>query len=319
MRRLDVVVLAGCALLLVLLGYEHGSIEQRRRPSVYSTYDTGPDGYRALFEVLKSAGVAVRRFEGPLPTLDADARTLVITGYENDPSAKPLDQHDTEFLRRFVSGGGHLVAIDAEFAGPQDVTPGAGTTLQTPGGGNAIALARNAYTAGVARAGGTINWTFPFKDPHGIPLLANKQGMVAVWYRLGRGDVIAVTAPTLFGNARLRDADNLRFAYNAIATHGPVDFDEYIHGYDASMTTWGVLPAPVHAAVWIVVALAAIALIGANVPFAPPYPPPARDERDSSGYVTAVAELMRRSCRRPPDEMIVRQARIDFERRKEPA
>lgn len=318
MRRLDLAIVAGCALLLVLLGYERSTIEQRGLPSIYSTYDTGPNGYRALYEVLQSAGVAVRRFEAPLPALEAGARTLVISGYENDPSAKPLDEHDTEFLRRFVSGGGRLVAIDAEFAGPQDVTPGVGTTLQTHGVGDAITLARNAYTAGVARADGPIDWTFPFKDPHGIPLLVNKQGMVAVWYRFGRGEVIAITAPALFGNARLRHADNLRFAYNAIAGHGSVAFDEYVHGYDASLTMWGVLPAPVHAAVWIVVALAAIALVGANVPFAPPYLPGSRDERNSSGYITAIAELMRRSRRRPPDDEIVRQARIDFQRRKEP-
>jgi hypothetical protein len=315
-KRFDLIILVASALLLVLLAYERSALQQHRRASVYSSYDTGPNGYRALYEVLRAAGLPVRRFERELGTLDPSIRTLILTGYEEDPSAKPLDVHDAALLRRFVINGGRLVAIDAEFAGAQDVTPGVGTTLRN-GGGDAIVVARNAYTAGVSRVGGSIGWSFPFKEPRGVPLLANNQGMVAVSYRLGRGEVVAITAPALFGNAQLRDADNLRFAYNAIAGHGAAAFDEYVHGYNNSLTMWGALPPPVHAAVWIVLALVAIALIGANVPFAPPYLPDPPDERDSSDYIAAIAELMRRSRHRPPDAAVVRQARVA--RRKEHA
>lgn len=315
--RLDIVALIVCALALTLLAYERSTVEQKRRPSVYSTYDTGPNGYRALFEVLRGAGVPERRFEGALGVLGPSIRTLVITAYEYDASSKPLDSNDAAKLRDFVARGGRLVAIDEDFAGRLDVAPAVGTTLQTQGGSGAIALARNAYTAGVTRVRGPIDWTFSFKEPRGVPLLADKHGMVAVWYRYGRGEVIAISAPALFGNAHLRDADNLRFAYNAIANHGDVAFDEYVHGYSDSLTMWSVLPAPVHAAIWIVLALTAIALIGANVPFAPPYLPEARDERDSSDYITAIAELMRRSRRRPPDGDLLWQATVDFRRRKQ--
>jgi hypothetical protein len=318
--HLDVVVLAICALLLLLLGYERGTVEQSRHPSVYSTYDTGPNGYRALYEVLRAAGAPVRRFEGVLGTLDPAIRTLIVTGYEDDPSAKPLDEHDAALLRRFVVNGGRFVAIDAEFAGPEDVTPGVGTTLRLQTrGGDAIALPRNAYTAAVGRASGSIEWIFPFKEPRGIPLLANDRGMAAVWYRFGRGEVIAVSAPALFGNDQLRNADNLRFAYNVIANHGEAAFDEYVHGYSDDPTMWSVLPNPVRAAIWIVVALVAIGLIGANVPFAPPYLPDPPDERDSSHYITAMAELMRRSARRPSNDDVIWNAAIDFQRRKERA
>ena len=317
--RLDLIFLATCLLLLGLLGYERSSLEQQRRPSVYSTYDTGPNGYRALYGVLLAAGAPVQRFERELGTLDPAIRTLIVTGYERDPSAKPLDEHDASLLRRFVAAGGRFVAIDAEFAGPRDVTPGAGTTLQAPGGGDAIALVRNAYTTGAARASGSIDWIFPFSEPRGTPLLANNHGMVAIWYRYGRGDVVAITAPSLFGNAELRNADNLRFIYNAIANHGAVAFDEYVHGYDDRLTMWAALPGPVHAAVWLVFAIIGLALIGANVPFAPPYLPEPADERDSSAYIAAMAELMRRSRRRPPDGEVVRRAAIDFQRRKEHA
>lgn len=318
-RRLDLIVLAACALVLLALAYERTAVAAKERPSVYSTYDTGPNGYRALYGVLAAAGVPVQRLERQLPEIDPSATTLVLTGYEDDSAAKPLGERDVDALRKFIRGGGRFVAIDAEFAGPQDVTPGVGMSLQTLGAGDAIALARNAYTAGVSRVRGSVDWTFPFKEPRGIPLLANSKGMVAVWYRYGRGEVIAVTAPRLFGNQQLRNADNLRFAYNVIAGHGTVVFDEYAHGYSESPTMWGVLPAPVRAAVWIALAIALIALVGANVPFAPPYLPNPPDERDSSHYITAVAELMRRSRRRPGDRNVVARAIDDYRLRKEHA
>ncbi|MGA8474728.1 MAG: DUF4350 domain-containing protein [Candidatus Cybelea sp.] len=305
--RPDIVILVVSALVIVLLAYERSTIE-KPHTSVYSTYDTGRNGYRALYDVLRAAGQPVRRFERDLATLDPSVKTLIVTGYEDDPSAKPLDEHDAAQLRSFVQNGGRLVAIDTEFAGKDDVTPGVGTTVRSSGN-DAIALARNAYTAGVARVSGSIGWIFPFKEPRGIPLLADGRGIVAVAYRWGRGEVIAVTAPALFGNAQLRNADNLRFAYNAIAGHGEAAFDEYVHGYNNGLTMWAALPKPVHAAVWIVLALAVIALIGANVPFAPPYLPDPPDERDSSDYITAIAELMRRSRRRPSDSEVIRQAR----------
>ena len=317
--RPEIIAVAICALLVVLLSYERTTIAQKQRPSVYSTYDTGPNGYRALYEVLRTAGVPLARFERVLGVLDPSIKTLIITGYEDDSSAKPLDERDADALRRFVVGGGRLVAIDDEFAGKQDVTPGAGTSLQKRGGRDAIALTSNAYTNEVTRVRGAIDWTFPFTQSHGIPLLANAHGMVAVWYRYGRGEVIAITSPALFGNAQLRSGDNLRFAYNVIAGHGPAAFDEYIHGYDESVTMWAAMSTPVHAAVWIVLALVAIALIGANVPFAPPYLAQSRDERDSSDYIKAIAELMRRSRRRPSDADVIWRAQVDFQRRKEHA
>ncbi len=316
--RFDVLVLVACGLVVVLLAYERGVTEGKQRPSVFSTYDTGPNGYRALYEVLSAAGLPVRRFERALPLLDPSVRTLVITGYEEDPSAKPLDRQDAASLRDFVTKGGRLVAIDAEFAGPQDVAPGVGTTLRN-GGGDAVALAGNAYTTDVSRVSGTIGWVFAFREPRGVPLLANDGGVVAALYRVGRGEVVAVTAPALFGNAQLRNADNLRFAYNAVAGHGAAAFDEYVHGYSDSATMWQAFPPAVHAAVWIVIALILIALVGGNVPFAPPYLAVGADERDSSHYIAALAELMRRSRRRPHDDDVLWQATIGYRRRKEHA
>ncbi len=213
----------------------------------------------------------MRRFERVVAVLDPSIKTLIVTGYENDPSQKPLDQHDASAIKRFVEGGGRFVAIDSDFAGRNDITPGVGTSHPAKGA-TAIALARNAFTAGVTRVRGPLSSVFPFSSARGVPLLANDRGMVAVSYRFGRGEVVAITAPELFGNRHLRDADNLRFAYNAIANHGVAAFDEYVHGYDDGLTMWGALPQPVRAAFWIVVAIVVLALIGANVRSAPPSP-----------------------------------------------
>lgn len=317
-RHVNLIILILCSVLIVVLGLERVALQQRQRPSVYSSYDTGPNGYRALYEVLHTAGVPVTRFGRVVAALDPAVRTLVITGYEHDPDAKPLDRRDTDELRRFVANGGRLIAIDEEFAGSQDVTPGVGTSYRMLHNTVAVPLATNVFTAGVSQARGAIDWVFPYSTG-GVPLLVDGAGIVALWYRYGRGEVVAVTAPSLFTNETLRNPDNARFAYNVIAGHGIVAFDEYIHGYSDSPTIWGVLPTAVRAAVWIVVAITVIALVGANVPFAPPYLPAPADERTSSDYITAIAQLLRRSRRRPLDGDVIWQATIDFQRRKEHA
>jgi Domain of unknown function (DUF4350) len=316
-RRLDAILLAVAGVLFLLVGYERSTIESERKPSIFSTYDTGPNGYRALFEILLAAGAPVRRFEAPLGTLDPSIRTLVVTSYEFEDrnTAHPLNERDSALLKDFVRNGGRLVAIDTQFAGTSDAAPAVGSTV-IAAGGSAIALSRSAYTAGVTHVRGPIDWIFPFTEKRGVPLLANGKGMVGVWYRFGRGEVVAVTAPALFGNEWLRSADNLRFAYNVVANHGVAAFDEYVHGYSTSPTMWGVLPGPVRAAVWLVAGIVLLALVGANVPFAPPLSLERSDERTSSDYVTAIAELMHRSRRRPSDEDVIRRAQLDFQQRR---
>ncbi|MEO6835190.1 MAG: DUF4350 domain-containing protein [Candidatus Tumulicola sp.] len=294
-RRVEITLLAGGLTLLALLAYGRQQAQQGGTPSIYSTYDVGPNGYRALYEVLRRSGVPVRRFDRVLPLLDADVRTLIISAYAGDPSAKGLDANDAAGLRRFVAGGGRLVVLDTDFAGPHDFTPGVGTSIPAHAR-DAIVLAKNRYTSGVIAVRAPIDAVFPFVQRRGmLPLLANDRGIAATSYHMGKGEVVAITVPALFGNAHLREGDNLAFAYDVVAGHGQAAFDEYVHGYDDDLGFWQALPAPVRAAFWIVCAIVGLALIGANVPFAPPVPVDPPDERDSSAYVGAMAALMRRA------------------------
>jgi len=293
-RRFEIAVLAIGVAALVLLALERERVQRGLVPSTYSTYDTGMRGYRALYGVLLAAGVPLRRFQHPLGLLDAGVGTLVISAYAGDPSGRGFGPHDAAALKRFVGAGGRLVALDTDFAGADDVAPGVGRSTPVNAYG-AVALARNRYTAGVSRVGAQVEAVFPFALRRGIPLLANARGIVAVAYPYGKGEVIAITAPAIFSNATLRNADNAAFAYDVVAAHGTVAFDEYVHGYDDDLGFWQVLPQPVRAAFWIVCAIVMLGLIGANVRFAPPVAPPAAADRDSSAYVTAMASLMRRA------------------------
>lgn len=293
--RGDVALLAAGSIVLVLLALASESTTPRADRTTYSTYDSGRSGYRAIYETLRGAGVSVRRFERQLALLDPDVRTLVISGYEDDPDAKPLSRGDADRLARFVNGGGRLVVLDDDFAGKLDVTPGVGSSHPIRARA-AVALAHTRYTAGVERVGAPMESAFEFaRWPGAVPLLANDAGVVAVAYGRGKGEVIAITAPALLDNADLLARDNLAFAYDSLAGHGPVAFDEYVHGYDRNATFWQVLPAPVRAAAWIVAAIVVLALIGANVPFAPPIPPESGDARDSAPFVEAMGALMRRT------------------------
>lgn len=293
--RADAVVIVVGLLVVGLLGYAQKQAEQRPNPSVYSTYDTGRNGYRALYAVLRSAGVRAQRFEHATGQLDAGSiGTLVIAAYEYDPSAKWLDDADAKVLRSFVERGGRLVAIDDRFAGKQDVTPGVPTSTLVRS--NEAVAAPGAGLKGVERVQAPLTAVFSRKEAaKKTPLLANAKGVVALAYRLGKGEVVAIAAPALFSNAYLQNADNAAFAYAVLAGHGTVAFDEYVHGYDDDASFWSVLPGPVRAAFWIVCAIVLLALIGANVPFAPPLDVRPRQERDSSDYLTAMARLMQRA------------------------
>lgn len=292
--RAELAILVVATLIIGFLAFGRQAALDALPHSIYSTNDTGPNGYRALYDVLHASGVPVSRFSRVLGVLDPSVGTLVLSTYAIDPEPQPMDSHDSADLKQFVERGGRLVVLDDDFAGSDDIVPGVAKVAVVKAD-DAVPLARDRYTAGMRSIAAPILAVFPFATRSGVPLLANDKGIVAIAYPLGKGTVVAITVPTLFSNSHIAAADNARFAYNVIAGHGPVAFDEYVHGYDDDLSFWSALPAPVHAAVWIVAAIVLIGLIGANVPFAPAIPLDPPEERDSSAYIDAMAALMRRA------------------------
>jgi Domain of unknown function (DUF4350) len=175
--------------------------------STHSSYDTGPNGYRALFDVLQREGIPVTRLEEPLGLMDRRVRVLVLT-------APYVDRSDARRLQNFRHGGGIVLR----------------------------------------------------------PVVANYTNLALSKHPQRAGEI-----------------------YAAVAGHGVVAFDERSYGYDRTRSLWSVLPPAVHVAVWLGALAVLLALIDANVRFAPPIvrEPPA--DRDSSDYVRSMAALLRRA------------------------
>jgi len=266
--------------------------------STFSTYDTGRNGYRALYETLLRERIPVRRFEAPVGLLDRDVRTLVISSwYRPDRiTISPLDPSDRKRLEQFVRSGGTLIVAD-------DIA----TSLLVGFGldsGRIYAQAPDlrpvipslGVVRGVTRINGTVRVLYRFNAHRtAVPLLGSDRGVAALERRFGRGRVVVITAPDIFSNARLAQADNARFAFQLLAGKGPVAFDERVHGYAQDKSFWAALPQPVRIAVWLAIAMVLLALVDANVRFAPAIPLEPPDERDSSAYITSMASLLARA------------------------
>ncbi len=267
--------------------------------STYSSYDTGPNGYRALYEVMRREDVTTRRFESDLGLLRTGSGTLLVSSsdlerYASRPSGV-LDPSDAARLALFVRGGGRLIVLgDAlQFGGANAVDPPKAASIAAAS--VAQPEATGAFTDGVRQV--TANFTAAFAPSRrGARTLLGVHGrLVAIEWRVGRGSVIAVTAPDVFSNAVLAHVQNARFAYDVLAGNGPLLFDERVHGYATGTSMWSVLPKSVHAAVWIALAVLALAVIGGLFRSAPPLALEPPRPRDSSAYIASMAALLRRA------------------------
>ncbi len=300
-RGVEIGSVVAVILFVTIVGLAGDRAAQAVLPSTYSSYDSGSNGYRALFEVLAAQGVPVERNERELGLLDPQVKTLVESSITPELSAgnklpsNPINEHDIAVIRHFLHEGGRLIVLDDEIGGEGDAIVGLPAAHKVEHRSGAIAVAGANQIPGVTAVAGPIAALFPLTIPKATPLLASDGATVALSYPFGKGEVVAISAPALFGNAYISKADNARFAYDLLAGRGRVAFDERPHGYAVDKNMWEALPQPVRWAFWIVCAIVALALLGANVRFAPPIPLEPPDERDSSAYVRAMASLLRRA------------------------
>ncbi len=289
--RSDLWIALVAAVAIAALAYAV-HVQDAATPSTFSTFDRGPNGYAALFAALRTAGVPVRRLEVPLARMTHPPAVLVVSSARRYLGGNPLARADRARLAAFVRRGGRLVVLAWGFARHRLALATMPTTIAARTH-RAFALVRDADTADVIVVRAPSDAVFRFRSD-GAPLLANRHGVVALRYRLGRGDVIAIAAPQLWSNRWIGRADNARFAYDVLAHRGPVAFDEYVQGYARRASAWNVIPMSVKIATALALVTLVVAVAGANLPFAGRVPAEPPDERGSAAYLDAIAALLRR-------------------------
>ncbi|HET9394035.1 MAG TPA: DUF4350 domain-containing protein [Candidatus Rubrimentiphilum sp.] len=275
--------------LLIVVSFLRSQTPQTHQ-SFPSTYDSGAYGYAALYEFLQRERVAVQRFELPLGELPARS-TLVIAGdYVLDEAAPSATAQRT--LAAWVRGGGTLIVLGKVSSA---VRQGLGLPASSDRmAGSVVARTGCGFQGSELNVRGEFTRSLPADCGSAKSvLLRSGKNPVAVALDRGRGRVVEFTTPTIFDNLRLAQGDNARFAYDLFSAK-TVAFDERVYGYAQGRTFWEVLPQPVHIAIFVALGALLLAIIGANLPFAPPYRIEAQDERDSSDYILSLARMLQR-------------------------
>lgn len=299
--RADTVLGILALLLFIVLVVARTANEHAQPPSTTSSYDTGRYGYRAFYDLLRESGVSVTRFERNHHFLDAKIATLVLTQTPSDAAGgqyPAISRNEFVAIKDWISRGGRLIELAPPYGSDFDTLLGIPSSRTMKNASReASPFAAFPVLHGVRAVRATFDEQFPWSGSvKALPLLVTGQGVVALQYQLGKGTVIALTDPGIFTNERLTSAENARFGVQLIRAHpGVVAFDETSHGYIQNQSLWDALPAPVHTGVWVLAALFLLAIIGSLIRFAPPVAPDRPDERDSSAYITSMANLLARA------------------------
>ena len=288
-RRRSDLILLGVALALLVAVSLLRAAAPRAHPSFPSTYDSGANGYAALYEFLQREGIDASRYELPLADLPNRASLVVAGDYVLDPSL--LSTKRSSALEAWVRHGGKLIVLGSVFPTARNVL--GLPTARTVAGKDAWTSC--GYRGPRLHVGGEFAAVLRVRCGAGrAVLLASRGGAVAVAFKRGRGEIVEIVTPTVFDNLRLAERDNAAFAYDLFSAGAPPLFDERVYGYAAGKTFWQVLPWPVRAAVLIACLALALAIVGANLRVAPARQLESEDERDSSAYIASLAGMLQR-------------------------
>lgn len=285
------VVVAG----FIAIAYIQGQERRAAMPHVdtQSSYDAAPGGYRALYDLLRIEGLRVEQFERHAANLDGSVDVLIVSD-----AVFVLPAAEVEAISGWVKAGGTLLLVGRDYRADPALKM-VSITSAAKAGDRARPVIAMPFTAGLHAIEGTSADRIMFAGAQRqMPVVADRYGMVAAAYRLGKGTVVAIADPTLFQNRNLAKADNARFAFDLVTSNaGPravVAFEEFSHGHQVEDTVWSVLPTPARAGLAVVLLALLALLIATFFRFGPVVPQPNDDERTSAEYLSSMAALLAR-------------------------
>ena len=234
--RRFVLWLAGGILGLVVL-VSIASPKQNPDDPTPSTYNSGSQGAKAAYLVLRDLGYQADRWEQPgeaLAEIDAAKTTLVLA----DPQVpftdiKPLRQHIADYLQR----GGTVLATGTSGA---YLLPGGGTKMLNPAERD-LCLTTPEGQGVLARVGpltmpdpgGWAGWTDASTDSRVEQWCG--QDAVVVRSTVGKGQAIWWSSARPLTNAGLKEDTSLRLLLASLGgSDRRVLFDEAVHGFEYS-------------------------------------------------------------------------------------
>jgi len=315
MRR-DLLVAVLCILALLVVSVLSAHKETVPTDATRSSTDYSFGGYRGYYELLAREGVHVERFRSSHDALDTYTDTLVTAFPEGIFGINWSDAEHAALLA-WVRNGGRLIDI-----GPTPRTASVNPKNETvlgektrgssgPLRGTWVALVRTLPDRGTERI-------VVRRGAHADTLLADRAGILAAHYRLGRGDVIALSSASWFENRNLGRGDIARLAYLAGQPHrrgGSVAFDEAIRGDVVGKPWYLALDVPERLGLALL-ALAGLAWLAYGfLPLGPPVRLRPPREPSSREFLDAVAALYARAhARDHARDALLADARRSLER-----
>jgi hypothetical protein len=251
--RTDRFILIGAGALVLILAIATSLLTPSRRggrTGFPSSYSTSWDGAKAAYLLLEDLGYDIRRWDSSPTDLEseADKDVLILAS----PLQPPTSEEATA-LRRFLEGGGRIVATGDEVT---EFLPGGQKFTEmdaTIGDAQFPALLPSPLTFGAPEISmpAPIGWHPARVDQ--IAVYGNKDTAAVITYSVGKGTVVWWGSPSPLTNRGIREPGNLALLLNSIGgmKGKRILWDEYFHGARGDFWSYvGKTPLP-----WVLVQL----------------------------------------------------------------